>query len=54
MLSGTATGGYKGTKFHQSAGESELPIVPLISQRQHNFKRWEEQYLHHVSKGVQE
>ena len=37
-----------------SAGESELPIVPLISQRQHNFERGKGQYLHHVSEGEKE
>ena len=35
-----------------SAGESELLIVPLIFQRQHNFERGKGQYLHHVSEAV--
>jgi hypothetical protein len=34
-----------------SVRESELPIVPLESQRQHNFERGKGQYLHHVSEG---
>jgi hypothetical protein len=38
----------------RSARKSELPIVPLISQRQHNFERGREQYLHHVSEGEKE
>jgi hypothetical protein len=37
-----------------SAGESELPIVPFVSQRQHNFERGKGQCLHHVSEGVKE
>jgi hypothetical protein len=37
-----------------SVRESELPIVPLPSQRQHNFERGKGQYLHHVSEGVKE
>jgi hypothetical protein len=34
--------------------ESELPIVPFESQRQHNFERGKGQYLHHVSEGGKE
>ncbi len=37
-----------------SIRESELPIVPLVSQRQHNFERGKGQYLHHVSEGEKE
>ena len=32
-----------------SARESELPIVPFVSQGQHNLGRGEGQYFHHVS-----
>ena len=32
-----------------SARESELPIVPTESQRQHNFERGKGQCLHRVS-----
>jgi hypothetical protein len=38
----------------RSARESELPIVPLVSQGQQNLERGKGQYLHHVSKGVKE
>ena len=31
-----------------------MPIVPLLSQRQHNFERGKGQYLHHVSEGEKE
>jgi hypothetical protein len=55
MLNRTATGGYKGDRrFIGSARESELPIVPLESQRQHNFERGKGQYLHRVSEGGKE
>jgi hypothetical protein len=37
-----------------SVRESELPIRPLVSQRQHNFKRGKGQYLHRVSEGGKE
>jgi hypothetical protein len=40
--------------FTGSARESELPIVPLVSQRQHNFGRGKGQYFYHVSEGVKE
>jgi hypothetical protein len=49
------TGGYKGDRsFIGSVRESELPIVPIVSQRQHNFERGKGQYLHHVSEGGKE
>jgi len=35
--------------FTGSARESELPIVPLGSQGQHNLGRGKEQYFYHVS-----
>ena len=35
--------------FTGSARESELPIVPLGSQGQHNLGRGKGQYFHHVS-----
>jgi len=38
----------------RSAGESELPIVPITSQGQHNLERGKGQYLHHVSEGKKE
>ena len=38
----------------RSARESDLLIVPSVSQRQHNFGRGKGQYLHHVSEGVKE
>jgi hypothetical protein len=34
--------------------ESELPIVPIAFQGQHNLGRGKGQYLHHVSEGVKE
>jgi hypothetical protein len=37
--------------FIGSVRESELLIVPLASQRQHNFERGKGQYLHQVSEG---
>ena len=37
-----------------SVRESDLLIVPLGSQRQHNFGRGKGQYFHHVSEGVRE
>jgi len=40
--------------FTGSARESELLIVPLVSQGQHNLERGKGQYLHHVSKGEKE
>jgi hypothetical protein len=55
MLYRTATGGYKGDRsFTGSVRESELPIRPFVSQRQHNFERGKGQYLHHVSEGGKE
>ena len=54
QVTGT-TDGYKGDRsFIGSVRESELPIVPLESQRQHNFERGKGQYLHHVSEGGKE
>ena len=40
--------------FTRSARESDLPIVPLVSQRQHNLGRGKEQYFYHVSEEVKE
>ncbi len=40
--------------FTGSARESELPIVPLVSQGQHNLGRGKGQYLHHASEGGKE
>ncbi len=37
-----------------SVRESELLIVPLVLQGQHNLVRGKGQYLHHVSKGAKE
>jgi hypothetical protein len=34
--------------------ESELPILPFGSQRQHNFGRGKGQYFHRVSEGKKE
>ena len=49
------TGGYKETRNSTgSIRESELLIIPLASQRQHNFGRGKGQYLHHVSEGEKE
>ena len=46
-----ATGRYKETKFSSGlVRESELPIVPFASRRQHNFGRGKGQCLHRVSK----
>jgi hypothetical protein len=36
------------------ARESELPIVPLVSQRQHRLERGKGQYFYHVSEEVKE
>ena len=36
--------------FTGSARESDLPIIPFVSQRQHNFERGKWQYFYHVSK----
>ena len=50
MLYRTATGGYKGNQSSTgSVRESELPIVPFVSQGQHNLERGKGQCLHHVS-----
>ncbi|MDP2754925.1 MAG: hypothetical protein Q8P40_11130, partial [Nitrospirota bacterium] len=40
--------------FIRFVRESELPIVPIAFQGQHNLERGKGQYLHHVSKGVKE
>src|SRR5271157_5223146 len=40
--------------FTGLARESELPIVPLVSQGQHNLERGKGQYLHHASEGGKE
>jgi hypothetical protein len=41
-------------KFTGSVRESDLPIVPLGSQRQHNFGRGKGQYFYCVSEGEKE
>ncbi len=47
--------GYKGNRnFIGSVRESELPIVPIIFQGQHNLERGKGQCLHQVSKGGKE
>ena len=40
--------------FIRPLRESELPIVPFASQRQHNFERGKGQCLYHVSEGEKE
>jgi hypothetical protein len=40
--------------FTGSARESDLPIVPLVSQGQHNLGRGKGQYFYHVSEEVKE
>jgi hypothetical protein len=40
--------------FTGLARESELPIVPLVSQRQHRLERGKGQYFYHVSEEVKE
>jgi len=49
-----ATGRYKETKFYRLARESDLPIIPLVSQGQHNLGRGKGQYFYHVSEEVKE
>ena len=44
----------KSRSFTGSIRESDLLIVPLVSQRQHNSGRGKGQYLHHVSEGEKE
>jgi len=44
------TDGYKGERSSiGSVRESELPIVPILSQGQHNLGRGKGQCLHHAS-----
>jgi len=38
----------------RSVRESELPIVPIAFQGQHNLERGKGQYLHHVSERAKE
>ena len=40
--------------FTGSARESDLPIVPLVFQGQHNLERGKRQYFYHVSEEVKE
>jgi len=40
--------------FTGSSRESDLPIVPLVSQGQHNLGRGKGQYLHYASEGAKE
>ena len=55
MLNRRATDGYKGDRNSiGSVRESELPIVPFVSQGQQNLERGKGQYLHHVSEEVKE
>jgi hypothetical protein len=44
----------KSRSFTGSIRESDLLILPLVSQRQHNSGRGKGQYLHHVSEGEKE
>jgi hypothetical protein len=54
MISGQLVDIRKSRSFTGSIRESELPIVPLVSQRQHNSGRGKGQYLHHVSEREKE
>ena len=55
MLNRKATGGYKGDrKSTGSVRESELPIVPIVFQGQHNLGRGKGQYFHKVSEEEKE
>ena len=52
MLNRRATGRYKETEFFRvGKGVGELPILPLVSEGQHNLGRGKGQCLHHVSEG---
>ena len=54
MLSGQLVD-IRESKFHWvRKGVGVAHIVPLLSQRQHNFGRGKGQYLHRVSEGEQE
>ena len=52
MLIRRATGRYKETKFYRVGKESDLPILPLVSEGQHNLGRGKGQYFYHVSEEV--
>jgi len=55
MLFRAATDGYKGDRNSiGSVRESELPIVPLVLQGQHNLGRGKGQCLHRVFEGGKE
>ena len=55
MLCGAEADGYKGDRNSiRSRRDSELPIVPLVSEGQQNLGRGKGQCLHHVSKGEKE
>jgi len=50
-----ATGGYKETKVHRvGTGVGVAHIVPIGSQRQHNFERGKGQCFRHVFEGEKE
>jgi len=49
MLIRRATGRYKETKFYRVGKESDLRIVPFVSQGEHNLGRGKGQYFHRVS-----
>jgi len=54
MISGQLVDIRESRSFTGSIRESDLLIVPLVSQRQHNFGRGKGQYLHHASEGEKE
>jgi len=54
VLSGSKLADIRKRNFAGLVRESELSIVPLASQRQHNFERGKGQYLYHISEGVKE
>jgi len=54
MITGQLVDIRKSRSFTGSIRESDLLILPLVSQRQHNFGRGKGQYLHHASEGEKE
>ena len=54
MLTGGQPVDIRKRSFTGSARESELPIVPLVSQGQHNLGRGKGQYFYHVSEEEKE
>jgi hypothetical protein len=47
--SGAQPGDIRKRNFTGSARESELPVVPLVSQGEHNLGRGKRQYFHRIS-----